>query len=391
MSLHKTVILLVTLLLLTVVSSCSLLEQSQNLFEQSKKLVFKGSSGKISEPDDSLEIASRSIQSAHSGPVLAPPTKQSVKNDSVNLASGKAVKTKRQKKKGSNSSSSVSKKELDAARKDVEKNSLDDAQVVNQIGLTGDTVPVLAVVNQISGEFSIAGDWTIYSVRNNIVDGEERPYINFDLKNRRFYGTNGCNYINGDLDVSAKGQISLDNIISTQKLCSDVPFEHLINLALSDVSCFAIRQDGSVTYLDLLPSEGDAPLIVLKRLNMDFLNGAWRITAINGTPMTEEASITIDVIEHRIHGNTGCNIFNGDLFIDPDKHDSMQFCNLISTRMSCPENVRETELLLALEEAESARPVNQKEAEIFSVSGALLLTLERIDLQLRDEPADSVE
>lgn len=385
MSLRKTSILSLALFLLTAVSSCSLLEQSQNFFEQSKKLVLRGSSGKISDSPDSVTIAVRTIQPDHSGPVLAPPKKHVVKNDSVNPSSGKALKGKRQKKNGSQTSSSVSKKELEAAIKDAEKNNSAEIKAVNDIGVSGETVPAVAAANSISEQNSLAGEWTIYSVRNNIVEGEERPYINFDLKARRFYGTNGCNYINGDLDISTTGVLSLSNIISTQKLCSDVPYEHLINLALSDVAAYVLNQDGSVTYLDLLPADRSAPLIVLKRLNMDFLNGAWRITAINGTQMTEDASITIDVVEHRIHGNTGCNIFNGNLFIDPDKRDSMQFCNLITTRMSCPDNVRETELLLALEEAESARAINHNTAEVFSVSGALLLTLERIDIQLRDE------
>ncbi len=391
MSLRKASILSFTLLFLTVISSCSLLEQSQNFFEQSKKLVLRGSSGKISESDDSVIIAARVNQSAHSGPVLTPPKKQSVKNDSVNQASGKAVKSKRQKKNGSQSHSGVSKKELEAARKDAEKNSNAETKAVEQVAITEETITEATTENSTTEVNSLNGEWTIYSVRNNLVEGEERPYINFDLKSHRFYGTNGCNYINGDLDLNASGILSFSNIISTQKLCSDVPFEHLINLALSDVSAFAVRQDGSVTYLDLLPADGSEPMMVLKRLNMDFLNGAWRIAAINGTPMTEEASITIDVVEHKIHGNTGCNIFNGELFIDPDKQDSMQFCNLITTRMSCPDHVRETELLLALEEAESARAKDNTVAEVFSVSGELLLTLERIEMQLRDESDTTIQ
>lgn len=388
LSLRKYFIYSLGLLCLTSVSSCSLLEQSQRFFEQQKNLVLRGSSGKVSEVEDSLNIAARKL-SAHSGPVLSPPKKQISKPDSVSVASGKAVKSKRQKQKDMQGSSAVTKKELEAAKKDAQKNVTQDTEAVGSTVLPGDTIPVLTVANQLPEDASLAGEWTIYSVRTNHIEGEERPYINFDLKAHRFYGTNGCNYINGDLQIEPNGKLSMTNIIATQMLCDDSTFEHIINLALSDVAGYSLRQDGSATYLDLIPADSATPLIVLKRLNMDFLNGAWKITAINGIKMEEEASITIDVDERRIHGNTGCNVFNGDLFIDPDKYDSMQFCNLISTRMACPTNVRETELLLALEEAESARALNQNTAEIFSDSGELLLTLEKINLSLRDESYDT--
>ena len=112
-------------------------------------------------------------------------------------------------------------------------------------------------------------------------------------------------------------------------------------MALGEVKSYAARQQGAVTYLDL-KSAGGRVVMVLRRHNMDFLNGAWRITMLNGTPMEEGGSITIDVTDLKIHGNTGCNIFNGTLFIDPDKVDSAQFADLITTRMSCPDKVRET-------------------------------------------------
>lgn len=376
------------LFLLTAVSSCSIIEKSQMFFEKSQKLILKGSSGKVAEADDSTAVATRK-KTAHVGPVLTPPKTQSAKSDSVSSSAGKAVRSKRQKNKDNVSASSISKKELDAAKKDAEKSGSSSTGEAIRIKNSSDTVPVLAVANPVGNDMSIAGEWTIYSVRNNVLEGEERPYMTFDLKTRRFYGSNGCNYINGDLVVEPSGKLSFTNIISTQRLCEDAPFEHLINLALSDVRVYKVRQDGSVTYLDMLATGEEIPLVVLKRLNMNFLNGAWRITAINGTAMEEEASITIDVDEHRIHGDTGCNVFNGDLFIDPDKRDSMQFCNLVSTRMTCPQNVRETELLLALEEAESARSVSSKVTEIFSNTGELLLTLEKLDLQPRDDSDNS--
>lgn len=372
-----------SILLAAAASSCALLDQSQTL-------IMRGNSAKevtIVDHTTDREVPGEEDATALDGPVLSPPKNgtSTAKDKAVNASAGKAVKNKRQKKTDSGkSSSSVSKKDLEAARREVSavaaSESASDA--------TGSAAGSLKIANDVPAGFSIGGQWSIYSVRNNKVGGEERPYINFDLGVKRFYGSNGCNYINGDLGLEAQGKITLANIISSQRLCQDAPLEHLINLSLSEVRAYHVRQDGNVTYLELSGDNAALPaLMVLRRQNMEFLNGAWKITELNGTPMTEEASITIDVEEHRIHGNTGCNIFNGTLFIDPDKTDSMQFTDLASTRMACPDNVRETELLLALEEVETARADDRDTVSMYSVDGSLLFKMKRLTLH-QDQSAD---
>ena len=235
----------------------------------------------------------------------------------------------------------------------------------------------------IPANFTINGEWIIYSVRGNKVTGDERPYVNFDLEAKRFYGSNGCNIINGDLELKAKDAMHLYNIIATTRLCQDADFEYLINLALSDVRSYAVRQgdSGSETFLDLKGDNGTV-LLILRRHNMDFLNGAWRIDTLNGTTLKEEndATITIDIPDLKIHGCTGCNIFNGKLFIDPDKNRSMQFADIATTRMACDKASRETELLLALEEVEHARAVATDKVEFYGRKGNVLMTLTRLDL-----------
>ena len=231
-------------------------------------------------------------------------------------------------------------------------------------------------------DFSIEGEWTIYSVRGNIVTGEERPYVCFDLPANRMYGSNGCNIINADISVKAPSSISIENMVSTMKACADAPFEYLINLALADVKSYSARQEGPDTYLDLKAQNGST-LITLRRHNMEFLNGPWAITSLNSTAMPAEgsedaATIVVDIPQLRIHGNTGCNIFNGNLFIDPDKERSMQFTDIITTRMACAPDSRETELLLALEAVESARQTGADTVGLYDVEGNEIITLKRM-------------
>lgn len=233
----------------------------------------------------------------------------------------------------------------------------------------------------------IGGEWTVYSVNNTMVTGEERPYISLDLAQNRFYGNNGCNYINGDLTVGLSGAISFTNMISTMKMCQDDRFQYLINLALDKVVSYWSRRSGPITFLDLKDNEGNI-LMILRRHNMDFLNGAWQVKEMNGIPLPESRKLTItfDTGELKTHGNTGCNIFNGEMFIDPDKTNSLQLINLSTTRAACDRADLETEMLLALEEVETAIRNADGSIVLRSPEGKELLLLSPLDL--RDKEAD---
>jgi len=241
-----------------------------------------------------------------------------------------------------------------------------------------------SIVSAEDTEFSLNGEWTIYSVRGNVITGEERPYVTFDIPANRFYGNNGCNVINGDLRVGPDRMVKLGNMISTMKMCQDDQYQYLINLALSDVVSYTPRRDRHETFLDLEDSSGRT-ILVLRRHNMDFLNGAWKVVELNSTPLVQEgdATMTFDTTDLRIHGTTGCNIFNGELFIDPDKTSSLQVMKLATTRMGCPPDSRETEFLLALESVESAKSLSGDEVALYDTDGRLLFKLVR--MELRDE------
>lgn len=368
---HKTTVLGLAFALC--LSGCSLLEK----FDKSPKYSVKGSASRERNAVDASDSQT---------PVLAPPSgKKTEKSSTVVTESGKkAVKNKKQ--KGGNAT--VSKAELASARRDaaLAENAQTDTQESLKEGVnSGECGHV--VKNMLPGDFSIGGDWTVYSVRGNLVTGEERPYVTFDLPAKRFYGSNGCNIVNGDIKADAKEELLLENIISTMRMCQDAPFEYLINLALSDVKSYAARQEGPVTFLDLKGTDG-VTVMVLRRHNMDFLNGAWKITLLNGTPLDKEekeATMTINIPDLKIHGTTGCNIFNGTLFIDPDKIDSMQFLNIATTRMGCPPASRETEFLLGLESVETARSLGNDTIGMYDPEGKEIFQMTKINVRPVEE------
>lgn len=349
-----------------------------SIFDKSEKYVVKGSDGSVMHE---REAVGSDTSEALSGPVLTPPKNTSVRENNRNNSGNKAVRNKNQKA----NSGAVSKSELASARrgaKDVatEESIVADSRRKVSPGKDGKIGNV-----PLSAEFSIDGEWTIYSVRGNLVTGEERPYITFDLSAKRFYGSNGCNIVNGDIVEGKTGAIELGNVISTMRMCEDAPFEYLINLAISDVKSYSARQEGSATFLDLKGKEGNV-IMVLRRHNMDFLNGAWAIETLNGTAIGKyEATMTINITDLQIHGTTGCNLFNGELFIDPDKDDSMQFLNIATTRKGCPPDSRETEFLLALEMVETACSLGDDGIAMYDVDGNELFRMSRINIRPESE------
>lgn len=230
----------------------------------------------------------------------------------------------------------------------------------------------------------IAGEWTIYKVNDRLITGEEnRPYIIFDESCNRFYATNGCNTLNGDYLLGSANRISLSNVISTMRSCPDATFEYEINNAINDARSISASRQGNEFYLDIKDESGRV-IMILRKHNMDYLNGSWQIVNINENSCDNEAlQMVIDIPELKIHGNTGCNIFNGSLLIDPDKSNSIMFQQIISTRMSCPDIQQETALLIALEEVDHCLPIdNTDKVVLYNRKGKQVLVLQRISNSL---------
>ncbi len=230
---------------------------------------------------------------------------------------------------------------------------------------------------------ALAGEWTVYTVGGNKVTGENRPYINFSMNEHRMYGSNGCNIINGDFELKGGDRLTITNMISTMMMCPDAPYEQAINLALEAVQSFEIDKKGHEYYLQLRDSR-DNVLMTLRKHNMDFLNGSWEVTEINDISCDNpDMQLVIDIQEKKLHGNTGCNIVNGSLLIDPDKSNSIQFQDLATTRMACPENIMkgETAMLVALESVEYAKKGKANTIIMLDKDNKPVIVLHKLDVE----------
>lgn len=230
---------------------------------------------------------------------------------------------------------------------------------------------------------ALSGEWVITAVGKTIIkQDDDIPYVTFSPSEKRFYANNGCNIINGSYELSPTGMLSFSNVLSTMRYCPQAQYDALINKVLND-GCLALvkfETIGNEAYLTLWTDHQN--LMTLRRANMDFLNGNWRITEVNGNPIDDdEANIFFDIAEKKIHGNTGCNYFNGDIFFDPEVANSIALSNMGVTRMMCPKIDQERAMLVALEEANTVIRGGDDTAILLNASGKQVITLRRIPIE----------
>lgn len=227
----------------------------------------------------------------------------------------------------------------------------------------------------------IKGDWAIETVMGKKAVGEKTPYLRFVPSEKRIYGNNGCNVINGTYTCTpSDSTISFHNVASTMMLCSmDGLTDYEINSALGATKFYSWRVADTEYHLTFY-NENGSPVMTLMHQNFGFLNGTWRIAKINDEDIDlESLKIVIDIDEGKLHGNTGCNIINGNIETNMDRPNSISFSAIFITRMSCPDNKYETPMIVALEEASFAQAVSVTEVILYDSEHKPVLTLIRTE------------
>lgn len=225
----------------------------------------------------------------------------------------------------------------------------------------------------------LRGDWSIESVLHKTAVGEKAPFLKFVPEQKRIYGNNGCNVINATYTINpADSTLRFGNIASTMILCHKEGITDTeINVALDAVRYYVVEMRGNDYWVQLLGAD-HRPVMELMHQNFQFLNGTWNIAAVGSTKVDNpDMKIVIDVDEGKIHGNTGCNIFNGILETDMETPNSISFSEIGVTKMACPDAKGEMELMVALEEASSARAISSKEVILYDSQKKAVMRLVR--------------
>ena len=229
----------------------------------------------------------------------------------------------------------------------------------------------------------VKGEWTILSAAGKNVEASEdnRAYIDFSAKEGKIYGYSGCNYINGEFNISGINDISFSNVLSTLRMCDNIRDEDNIKKGLNEASSFVVYRKDGLYYLDIRNKQGSV-VLHMKRHNADVPSGAWTVRSIHSKPVTG-ITLIIDIPELKIHGTTGCNILNGSIGLDRNKDWFIQFQNIATTRKMCSEERMDIErnLLVALEEVELIQRINHNEIKLADKNGKEVLFLDRTEVE----------
>ncbi len=224
------------------------------------------------------------------------------------------------------------------------------------------------------------GEWSIVRVSKTDVreDPENMPYIYFEIKNGRFYASNGCSILNGSFTDAGDNSIKFSEVLSTMNDCPDAAYRQDINRVLTDgvkVSLYYYTH-GYESFLDLI-STGNTKLMTLRRHNLEAINGKWLVSKIGDIDVNDpEVNLFFDMPERKVHGNTGCNYFNGNILVDPSVDSSLTFENMGVTMRMCENQETEMAMLVALEEACTYRKQGN-ELVLYSSSGKAVMRLSR--------------
>lgn len=228
----------------------------------------------------------------------------------------------------------------------------------------------------------LAGEWAITEVggKSVVINGEDHPKLTLEpVKSEpsmlNVIAFNGCNYLNGVWNIKENAISAGGEFLSSLKACADAPYEYDVNQAINQATRFELTTPTDLS----LKNESGVTLMKLHKNSLAFLNGAWRVTSIEGTPITANAKLVIDTDELRLHGNGGCNVINGEITVNLDKPDAIEFKNIASSRMMCPDIAVEQTLLLALENVDTAAPgADPDQALLKNISGQTVITLQRL-------------
>ncbi len=232
------------------------------------------------------------------------------------------------------------------------------------------------------------GQWIATNINGTAVTGNDRPYMVFDESSTNpfivnLYAYDGCNILNGALAVTPGGQMSrTSEFLSTMKMCPDAQYEIGFTMALNTVSKYSIEQVGRDYLLYIKNAQGNTTM-TLRKSDLGFANGAWQVTKLNGTavPTDVEMQMVIDIPEQKLHGNAGCNTMNGSIYMNPDKQNSLEFKNIATTRMTCPQIALEQQLLTALAQVTTVQLGKDGSLMLDDANGHTLVTLTKLNLK----------
>lgn len=231
----------------------------------------------------------------------------------------------------------------------------------------------------------VKGDWSIVQVNGKTPVGQEAPYIKFDLNNKQVYAYNGCNHLNGSYTYKPSDKTLRfgDDMISTMRACGETGITDMeINQAMASVRTYSWELRDPQFFLYLYDSKGTCVLTLMHQ-SFDFLNGSWAVKAIDDEAVDiPDLRFVIDVNDSRVFGRGDCLSIDGKLLTEMDAPNSISFQALVLTRTgNCPVTDYENDLIVAFEDAATAKPIGPTKVMLYNNHNIPVLELERIKIK----------
>ena len=179
--------------------------------------------------------------------------------------------------------------------------------------------------------------WKLVELNNKPIPQKlnKVPFIQFDEKENRVFGTNGCNTFFGDIELKKNNQIDFGAIAGTLMACEHSDIEANMNLLMDENAQYTIS--GDTLYLRNAKTNISARFLAIE--NAD-LNGKWTLTSLSTTQaaldqifLENKPHIEFDMAAKKVSGNGGCNQINAQVTTAGNK---LSFGPIAASRMACP-------------------------------------------------------
>ena len=112
---------------------------------------------------------------------------------------------------------------------------------------------------------ALQGEWAVVELNGTAVNDslENKPFLGFEVAEKRLYGNSGCNNLIGTLQTDSlkAGSLSFGSVGSTMMMCPDMTTEKAMLEALSKVQGFAVAEN----VLTLTDAEGKEVIELKKK------------------------------------------------------------------------------------------------------------------------------
>ena len=112
------------------------------------------------------------------------------------------------------------------------------------------------------------------------------------------------------------------------------------------------------------------------------LEGKWNVIEVKGKKLAKEVlpNMAFDMKDLKVHGNTGCNIFNSTFVLDDSDCSSITIIPGAATMMSCPDMETEASVLQAIGEVKQVKNgETASEMLLVDANGNIVLILSKIN------------